>query len=110
MKLFISKCKSLLDTSESQAYERLQDATRILARRISEAEFPRHMANFYDDRASQINPYESVPAAFAYASAKHQERNYREDYRYCIKRIEEAEAKVNARRTQLQQLTHNAAQ
>lgn len=98
--------KIILGDPAQRAYEQLQDAYKALSRRIAAAEYHRVMAQFYTDRVLEIDPNANW---WGFAHAKQCQFDHQEDQRYCQKRIEEAEATVNACRARLQQLTHNAA-
>ena len=80
---------------------KVQDAMRVLSRRIADAEFHRTMAGFYTDRVIATDPHTDW---WGFADAKQKQHDHQHDCLAEEKRIEEARATVEARKAELAKL------
>lgn len=74
-------------------YERVEQAIRAKAQRVSDAEFNRTMANFYTERVLAIDPHTDW---WDFADAKQKQYDHQNDCVKNDKRVEEAHVIVEA--------------
>ena len=86
--------------------QKVQDAMRVLSRRIADAEFHRTMAGFYTDRVIATNPHVDW---WGFADAKQKQYDHQLDCLAEEKRTEEARAVVEARKAELAKLRNPLA-
>lgn len=74
-------------------YERVEKAIREKAQLVSDLEFNRTMGNFYTERVLDIDPHTDW---WNFAEAKQKQHDHQNDFVRYEKRIQEADAKVEA--------------
>lgn len=84
---------TLKDNKVRKQYERVEKAIRAKAQLASDMEFHRTMSNFYTERVMDINPHQNW---WDFAAAKQKQYDHQEDFVRYEKRIEEADANVEA--------------
>lgn len=83
------------------AYDRVQQAQKVLAHRISDAHFHYEMTNFYNNRSECFDPHTHWNE---FADAKQKWHDHMQDMVYAERRVEEARATLDARLNQLHEL------
>jgi len=78
------------------SYAKLEEAMRAKAKFVSELEFHRSMVDFYTSRVQEIDPYNDW---WNFADSKQKQYDHQQDLLVYGKRVEEADAKVAARKS-----------
>ena len=74
-------------------YEKVEGAIRAKAQLASDMEFHRTLANFYTERVMDIDPHKDW---WGFADAKQKQTDNQDDYVRLQRKMEEAEARVDA--------------
>lgn len=78
-----------------ESYIKLERAMRTKAKFVSDLEFHRSMVDFYTSRVQEIDPYNDW---WNFADSKQKQYDHQQDLLVYEKRVEEADAKVAARK------------
>jgi ubiquinone biosynthesis protein COQ9 len=97
--------KQLFSPTARSLDEKVQDAVKARTRCVAEGEFHRMMAGFYAERCHGMNPRASAAVAWDFADAMQKRETHQADEAFEQKRLAEAEAVLDARRSALAKLT-----